>query len=313
MRAPIGDHPGMHLSRAIGAAAIAALAAAGSAEASTLLYVCDRDLCRSDDRGRDRVRLTRDGVRVGGYARPTIDRAGRRIAFKVGDPGRVFTADARGRRRVRIGPAPGGPPDATQYDAAISPDGRNIAWTEHRINVTFGGVDYRRYVADVRGRGARQVASNGGRPFVAWFDPTTILREGPPSDAPTSPDQSICLPDPATETNGVCGRIIARDAERHLRHPSVSPNRRFVVAAAYAPPAGSDVSIDHAGAIVLFDTATAAAVRTLTAGPGDSGPTFSPDGRHVAFERGGAIWRVKVSGGRAVRVVRRGRQPAWGR
>jgi hypothetical protein len=86
--------------------------------------VCGRDLCTSDDRGRDRERLTRDGARVGGYTRPTIDRAGRRIAFKVGDPGRVFTADARLRRRTRIRPAPDGARDAAQFDAAISPDGR---------------------------------------------------------------------------------------------------------------------------------------------------------------------------------------------
>jgi hypothetical protein len=298
----------------IGLVVLTTLAAAGSAQASTLVFVCGRDLCTSDDRGRDRERLTRDGARVGGYTRPTIDRAGRRIAFKVGDPGRVFTADARARRRVRIPAAPDGPRDATQFDAAISPDGQRVAWVETRINVTFGGSDFRRYVAGVRGQSPRQVASNGGRPFVGWFDPSTIVREGPPADVPPlAPDQSLCLPDPATATNGVCGRVIARDPARHLRHPSVSPDRRFVVATAYAPPGDDDLSIDHAGAIVLFNAATGAIVRELTRGPGDSGPAFSPDGRFVAFERSGGIWCVPVAGGRATRIVRRGRQPAWGR
>jgi hypothetical protein len=293
---------------------LVSLAAAEAAYGSTLVYVCGRDLCASDDRGRDRERLTRDGARVGGYTRPTIDRAGRRIAFKVGDPGRVFTADARARRRTRIGPGPGGAPDATQFDAAISPDGRSVAWVETRINVTFGGSDFRRYVATVRGAGARQVAANGGRPFVAWFDASTIVREGPPADAPPlGPDQSLCLPDPATATNGVCGRVIARDPARHLRHPSVSPDRRLVVAAAYAPPGDDDLSTDHAGAIVVYDAATGGVVRELTRGPGDRGPVFSPDGRSVAFERGGGIWRVPVAGGRATRILPSGRQPAWGR
>jgi hypothetical protein len=258
--------------------------------------------------------LTRDGARVGGYTRPTIDRAGRRVAFKVGDPGRVFTADAHLRRRTRIAPAPDGARDATQFDAAISPDGRRVAWVETRINVVFGGSDFRRYVAGVGGQNPRQAAANGGRPFVSWFDASTIVREGPPADVPPlAPDQSLCLPDPTTATNGVCGTVIARDPTRHLRHPSVSPNRRLVVATAYASPGGEDLSIDHAGAIVVFDTATGAIVRQLTAGPGDRGPVFSPDGRSVAFERRGGIWRVPVAGGHATRIVRSGRQPAWGR
>jgi len=290
------------------------LTAASAADASTLVFVCGQDLCRSDERGRDRVRLTRDGARAGGYSRPTIDRAGRRIAFKVGDPGRVFTADARLRRRTRIAPGPGSARDATQFDAAMSPDGKRVAWVETRINVTFGGSDFRRYVATVTGASPRQVAANGGRPFVAWYDAATIVREGPPADTPPlAPDNSLCLPDPATATNGVCGRLLARDPARHLRHPSVSPDRRFVVAAAYAPPAGNDLAIDHAGAIVLFDAATGAVVRELTRGPGDGGPVFSPDGRSVAFERSGSIWRVPVAGGRATRIVRGARQPAWGR
>ena len=191
---------------------------------------------------------------------------------------------------------------------------RRVAWVETCINVTFGGSDFRRYVATVSGAGARQVASNGGRPFVSWFDASSIVREGPPAGAPPlAPDNSLCVPDPATATNGVCGTLIARDPARHLRHPSVSPDRRFVVAAAYAPPPGDDLAIDHAGAIVVFDARTGALVRELTAGTGDSGPVFSPDGRFVAFERSGSIWRVPVAGGRATRIVRGARQPARGR
>jgi dipeptidyl aminopeptidase/acylaminoacyl peptidase len=63
----------------------------------------------------------------------------------------------------------------------------------------------------------------------------------------------------------------------------------------------------------VYDAATGAVVRELTRGPRDSGPAFSPDGRSVAFERSGGIWRVPVAGGRATRIVPRSRQPAWGR
>jgi dipeptidyl aminopeptidase/acylaminoacyl peptidase len=120
-------------------------------------------------------------------------------------------------------------------------------------------------------------------------------------------------PGPGDRDERRLGTLIARDPARHLRHPSVSPDRRFVVAAAYAPPAGTDLAIDHPGAIALFDARTGAVVRELTAGRIDSGPVFSPDGRFVAFERSGSIWRVPVAGGRATRLVRGARQPARGR
>ena len=89
-------------------------------------------------------------------------------------------------------PAPDGARDATQFDAAISPDGRRVAWVETRINVVFGGSDFRRYVADAGGRNPRQVAANGGRPFVAWFDASTIVREGPPAGAPPVAPITAC-------------------------------------------------------------------------------------------------------------------------
>jgi hypothetical protein len=135
---------------------LAALPAAGTAHASTLVYVCGKDLCTSDDRGRGRERLTRDGARVGGYTRPTIDRAGPRIAFKVGDLGRVFTTNTRARRRTRIPPAPDGARDAMQFDAAISPDGRHVAWVERGLG---GDPDQRR----VRRLGLPPVRRGGPR------------------------------------------------------------------------------------------------------------------------------------------------------
>ena len=204
----------------------------------------------------------------------------------------MFTADARLRHRTRIVPVPDGARDATQFDAAISPDGRSVAWVETRINAVFGGSDFRRYVAGVGGQNPRQVAANGGRPFVSWFDASTIVREGPRADVPPlAPDQSLCLPDAASATNGVCGRVIARDPTRHLRHPSVSPNRRPVVATAYAPPGGDDLETDHAGAIVVFDAAAGAILRQLTAGPSDaarSSPPTDGSSRSSGAARSGA-------------------------
>lgn len=314
----------MRSSLAVASLAVALLAAPAPAAADVVVFVCGSDLCRTGADGRGVKRLTRDGARKGGYSRPAISVRGRRLAFKLGDPGRVFTARvaARGLRSVRrIGPAPDGPRDATQFDVAISPDGRRVAWVETRINVASGGIDYRRYMARVDGGDVRQVAASGGRPFVAFFDATRIMREGL-ADAyagrpdATTVDQGLCLPDPESEQNGTCGdtgpQVAFDPAGRHLRHPAASPDRRLVVASAYASDDDIDNAIDHPGSLVLFEVGTALPVRTLTPGPADGYASFSPDSRRVVFERGGAVYRIAVAGGRARRVVR-GRQPTWGR
>lgn len=171
------------MTRALATAVVAAagLAWVAPAGASTIVYVCAKDLCRTDATGKSSVRLTRDGARSGAYSRPTISSDGRRIAYKRGDPGRAFTARVRrgslsSVRRIR--PAPDGPRDATQFDVAISPDGRRVAWVEQRVNVVFRSIDFRRYMADADGSSPRQVASSGGRPYVAFHDSSRILREG---------------------------------------------------------------------------------------------------------------------------------------
>ena len=294
---------------------LAALALGGAAPAQgeVLIYVCGVDLCRLED-GRS-SRLTRDGSAERPYARPALSARGRRLVFKQGRFAYAARLGARGiAGRHRVGPGPGGAPDATAFDVAISRDGRRVAWVELRINVVFDSIDYRRYAARFDGGGSEQVASNGGRPFVAFFDDRQILREGVTdafarrADFATV-DQGLCVPDPATETNGVCGIQAAYEpAGRHLRHPSVAGRR--VVATAFAAPRTPDAVADGRGDIVLFDAATAAPVRTLA--DGGAAATFAPDGRSVLFDRGGWIMRVATQGGRPRRVVR-GTQPALGR
>jgi Tol biopolymer transport system component len=126
------------------------------------------------------------------------------------------------------------------------------------------------------------------------------------------------VPAPQSETNGTCtqgSRQLAFDpAGRHLRHPSVAPDGRRLVATAYVY-SGSDIdsAIERPGAIVLFDSGTAAPVRELTAGEADLYPSFAPNGKAVAFERRGAVWMVTTSGKVPRRLLRRARQPSWSR
>jgi hypothetical protein len=291
------------------------------------VFVCGKDLCAAPAEGGKRVRITRDGAWRGAYSRPSLSRNGKRIGFKRGDPGRVWTAAVKRRRgritglgmRVRIPAFRDGPRDATQFDVAISPDGRRVAWVEIRANVVFGGFDFRRYSARVNGADAKQVASNGGRPFVTWFDSGRIVREGfGPGYLGMTVDQGLCVPAPQSETNGTCiegSRQLAFDPDgRHLRHPSVSPNRRLVVATAYAHPDDEiDNAIERPGRIALFNALTARPVRDLTKDRRGLYPSFAPSGKRVAFERGGAVWTVATKGGTARRVLRKARQPTWSR
>lgn len=311
------------------AALIAALlvlaASATEAAASNLVFVCAKDLCAASHTGRDRLQLTRDGAARGGYTRPSLSRNGERLAFKLGDPGRVWTARVsrrRGRivglgRRTRIEAFRDGPRDATQFDVALSPGGKRVAWVEIRANVIFGGSDFRRYSARVDGTEPRQEASNGGRPFVAWASDSEIIREGlgPAFDADTV-DSGLCVPSPQSAANGTCGvgsRQLAVDPSgRHLRHPALAAGGGLLAATAYDHDSPDiDSAIERPGAVALFNAATAAPVRDLTAGPGDLYPSFAPNGKVVVFERSGAIWTVRTSGGKPKRLLRGARQPTW--
>jgi len=315
----------MRSTGALIAALLVSAASAADAGASNLVFVCAKNLCAASDTGRGRLQLTTDGGRRGGYTRPSLSRNGQRLAFKLGDPGRVWTAGLErkgGRvvgigRRTRIEAFRDGPRDATQFDVAMSPGGKRVAWVEIRASVVFGGFDFRRYSARVDGTDARQEASNGGRPFVAWASDREIIREGlgPAFEAETV-DSGLCVPSPQSATNGTCSegsRQLALDpAGRHLRHPSPRPGGRLLAATAYVYSSPDiDSSIERPGAIALFDVSTAAPVRDLTAGPGDSYPSFAPNGKLVAFERRGAIWTVRASGDKPKRLLRGARQPAW--
>jgi hypothetical protein len=299
------------------AAAALSGVATGSAAASSIVYVCGQDLCRVDEMGAGRKRLTSDGAAAAGaYSRPSLSIGGEKIAFKRGDPGRVFTAELTptGLANVtRIEPSPDGSSDATQYDVAIAPNGARVAWVEHRISGSLGTISYRPYTANVDGSDHQRPSDSTSRPFVGWFGDDALVRNGLAGEFRDRDaervDQGLCMTTSACAA-GDARQIAFDPAGRSLRKPAISPDRGLLVAT--ASTADGSTAVDLAGALVLFDTATAAPVRELTTGPDDSYATFSPAGGIVAFTRGGAIWTVPVAGGRPKRLVASGVQPAWG-
>ena len=178
---------------------------------------------------------------------------------------------------------------------SASADGRRLAV----VRDTFA------HVLDGRGR---QVAGADGadRDVVAravadtgWFGPRLTRSDN--GDDPPFP-LTVCLL--AVNTEFPCERDVARDPAQDVFAPAFSPDGTLV-AVVQAP--GED---DGAGPIVLYDAATAAAVRVLTGGP-DEHPSWSPDGKRIAFERDGRLFVARATGRPRERRIGRGEQPVW--
>jgi hypothetical protein len=139
------------------------------------------------------------------------------------------------------------------------------------------------------------------------------------------PGGTVISTDPS-ERYDICverrGRPCARRIARTTRYGS------FYGPAALSPDGRKLAVIEYLGEdarVVTFDARTGRRLRVLTTGHVDNNPTWSPDGRWIAFDRDASyraprpntqiifasLWRVPADGGRSRRVTRRGYQPAW--
>ena len=138
---------------------------------------------------------------------------------------------------------------------------------------------------------------------TAWVGGRLLRTTG--SSTPPYP-RGICLL--AANTDFECERDVAQDPVNDLSAPAVSPDGRLLAVA--RSPAEQNAGV---GPIVLYDIATGQPVRALTTGADDGLPTFSPDGRRIAFNRGRDIYVIAVDGaaGSERRIVTGGLQPVW--
>jgi dipeptidyl aminopeptidase/acylaminoacyl peptidase len=279
-------------------AVLALLASAAPASADALLYRCGRDVCRAAPNGTAKHRLTH-GHAIDWLSATT---SGSRMA--VVDATFVYVLDAKGRRVTGALPRSG-----TEVIAEIAPDGSRIATVDLVPELSPappgsppgspGLTNLQPYLFTEDPSGAARDTTARSVVDAAW-DGARLARTDASGTAPFP--LGICLL--ASPTGFACDRDVARDPSRDLFNPAFSPDGTLV-AVVRAPSAEIGK-----GEIVLYDTVMAAPVRTLATGA-DTQPAWSPDGRRLAFERGGNLYMVGVGGGRAHRIVRGGRQPVW--
>jgi hypothetical protein len=289
------------------AAAIAGVLSAGAsiAQADALLYRCGPNVCRVAPDGSSQRALTSDGQSGGpvyGWLSASAD--GTRLAVVRA----TFAYVLDGSGRTLAGPLPRG---GTAVIAEIAPDGSQVATVELLPEITPAPVSsppgspglsgFVPYLFVMAPDGAGREAAARAVVDAGWLG-GRLVRTDSSSTAPFP--LGLCLL--AANTSFECARDVARDPTRDLFNPAFSPDGRF------AAVVGAPEATIGAGPIVIYDTATATPVRTLTSGP-DTQPTWSPDGQSIAFARNGDLYvtGAQDAPGRERRVLTGGQQPVW--
>jgi Tol biopolymer transport system component len=305
----------MRLRRTVGAlAAVLALACASSAAASSIVYVCAPNLCRIDPAHPGKVtRLTRDGKATGPvYGSPSLSTSGRKLAFVKGNRLHLAAGNATRARQVDE--------PAGSALAWMRPDGRQVLYIRSVNTIVSPGSFFPYYsppvygivpflfVRDVSAGRAQTLARS--TTSAGWLRDRALFPHEVAGDGPRPEEICIVAPPGADE---LCKRAVATDPQqRTLSSPAASPDGRYLVAVAEPFSADPGYKRTFVGALALFNPATGEHLRDLTPGQANGEPVFSPDGRQIAFTRGGGLYVVPVTGGKP-KLLRRGvRDPTWG-
>jgi WD40-like Beta Propeller Repeat len=258
-------------------AVAAAVISAETARADLLLYRCGDDVCRVAPDGTGKRKLTREGTHT--WLSASAD--GRRLAV-VRD---TFAHLLDGRGRPVAGPLTRG---GTVVIAEIAPDGSQVATIELLPEITPAPVGSPPGSPGIPGLQPYLFLNGATRDVVAravadtaWLGPR-LTRSDPGSTAPFP--LGVCLL--AVNTDFACERDLVRD-------PALD-----VYSAAFSPDGVSVAVAREDGTIVLYGPAGA---RVLSEG---GQPSWSPDGRRIAFERDGSVYVGR-------RRIVRGAQPVW--
>lgn len=241
-----------------------------------------------------------------GLAHPVFSPDGRRIAFVAGSNGIVGRLEICDLGAHTVRPVPLSVPAG---DFALSWDrgGRSLVFLGG--DALGYGADQRPFVVEPSGRRLRALAGNA--PW--YFDGVSVSPDGTklalllqwkyPNGR--EPEQLSVL----DLRTGRLRRVAGSSQLAEIDAVSWSPDGTRLVLSAYRHNA-------HGGLYVV-DVASRALTPLLVRGAGARDPAWSPDGRSIAFVRGGArassIWLLRLAGGPPVRLTHGADDtgPAW--
>jgi WD40 repeat protein len=284
------------MGRLLGTTVVAFAVLSANAWADTLVYRCGPNICRTAPDGSAQRHLTTDGRPNGPlYAWVSASSDGSRLGTV--NATYSYVLDGNGRRITgkleRSGPA---------VIAEISPNGAQIA-TVDLVPEYLGQppiLHFQPYLFVANADGSGRETTSRGPIDTGWLGPR-LVRTDTGDDPPFA--EGICLL--VTNVDFQCERDVARDPTHDLLNPAFSPDGTQV---AVVQGPGAEPG---AGPIVIYDTATARPLRQLVGGE-NTEPTWSPNGKLIAFEHGGDLYVARATGApRAHRILKGGQQPVW--
>ncbi|MFL5923900.1 MAG: hypothetical protein ACJ75Q_05085 [Gaiellaceae bacterium] len=256
---------------------------------------------------------------LGGDSGPSWGPRGRRIVFERNlpywgsDRMRLMSVSARGRAPTSL---TSGPFDAMP---SVSPDGGRVAFTRVQRSVVASTAGL--YTVDRAGRHLVRLLSDGIDLSAAWSpDGRTIAfsRLASP-DAPLG-QATLYLAD----ADGSHVRQLGASAARGVS-PAWSPDGKRLAFVSFADandPSCEAASCPPSGELYVIGADGSGLRRLTRSRADDEHPTWSPDGRRIAFSSGFSLRRqgharwlmaMPASGGRATRIGRFAGvlDPAW--
>jgi TolB protein len=256
---------------------------------------------------------------LGGDSGPSWGPRGRRLVFERNlpywgsDRMRLMSVSARGGRATAL---TSGPFDAMP---SISPDGRRVAFTRVERSAATPGAGL--FTVDRSGRHVRPLLSDGINLSAAWSpDGRTIAFSRVASPDRPLAEATLYLAD----ADGMHVRQLGSAPVRGVS-PAWSPDGRRLAFVSFAdgndPPCEA-ASCPPSGELYVVRADGSGLARLTWSRADDEHPTWSPDGRRIAFSSGFSLRRqgharwlgvMPASGGRAVRIGRFAGvlDPAW--